>query len=282
MQAWRLTGRLDGQSPLLLSSPHSGTAFPAGFRDTLRLPESAVRRMEDSHVGRLLAGIACAPVIEAVLSRAALDLNRAEDEIDPLLFDGPVCARPRVTERVRRGHGLFPSIAGGGHAIHAGRRPAASARRAIERYHRPWHAALSAGMSAALDRHGHAVLLDMHSMPTLDGPRPATIVLGDRHGMSASPFLVEWLQQRFESAGWRVVRNIPYAGGHITERHGRPLMGLHAVQIEMDRALYMNPQTLEPHEGFPLLSAFLAAMARDLLQALPTLDLAPPAALAAE
>ena len=282
MTPFQLRGKLDGRSPLIFSSPHSGTAFPAGFRDTLRLPESAVRRMEDSHVGRLLAGIEGAPVMEAVLSRAALDLNRAEDEIDPLLFDGPVCARPRLTERVRRGHGLFPGMSGGGRAIHAGRLRAGAARRAIETCHRPWHAAMTAGLDAAQERHGYAILLDMHSMPTLDGQRPAAIVLGDRHGASASPFLVEWLHRRFESAGWRVVRNLPYAGGHITERHGRPLAGRHAVQIEMDRALYMDPETLEPHAGFAPLADFLTALAADLLAALPSLDLSPPAALAAE
>lgn len=284
MTPYSLTAPLDGRSPLLLASPHSGRHLPADFIAGSRLPVPTLRRLEDAHVDRLLAPAAALgiPLLAATHSRAVLDLNRAEDELDPGMFAGAVTARPRLTERVRRGYGLFPRIAAPDQPIHPGRLPAAQARARIEALHQPWHAALATGLAAARARHGHALLLDVHSMPTLDGPAPAGLVLGDRHGLSAAAPLVDWLEAAFTAAGLRVVRNNPYAGGYITECHGAPATGIHAVQLEFDRALYMNPHTLEPHEGFEPLAATIAGVTRALLQALPGLGLGPALPLAAE
>lgn len=277
LQPFRLRGGpLDGASPLILSSPHSGTALPMAFQQTLRLPMAAIRRIEDSHVGALLADVHRAPLIEAVVSRAVIDVNRAADEIDPQLFDAAVCPHPRLSDRVRRGHGLFARTAADGHQIHAGLLSAATARHWVETLYHPWHQAIAAGLAESRAVHGYGVLLDMHSMPSLAGRQPAQIVLGDRRGGSASSWLVGWLHQRFAAAGFRVTCNQPYAGGHITEQHGRPATGIHAVQIEIDRALYMDQQSGACHAGFSGLAAFLAALIDDLVGSLPALGLWPP------
>jgi len=133
----------------------------------------------------------------------------------------------------------------------------------IGRLHRPWHAAIAAGLAAARARHGVAILLDCHSMPPL-GAGEADIVLGDRFGASAAPELVDWLEARLRAGGFRTARNSPYAGGHMLERHGRPREGVHAVQIELCRSLYMQPETLAPHKGFGHLSSVLARVIGEL------------------
>ncbi len=284
MSPFALTGALDGSSPLLLASPHSGSYLPPGFLARARLPVPVLRRIEDAHVGRLLAPAAALgiPLLEATHSRVVIDLNRADDELDPAMFDGSVTPQPRITERVRRGYGLFPRVAGSNQPIHAGRLPAALGAQRIAGLHAPWHAALARGLDAARARHGFAVLLDIHSMPSLDGPQPPQLVLGDMHGVSAAPQLVDWLQQAFASDGFRTTRNIPYAGGHTTERHGQPLQGVHAVQLEFDRALYMNAGSLVPHAGFAALAHGIASVLGRLLPDLTGLGLGTGYAIAAE
>ncbi|WP_199554449.1 N-formylglutamate amidohydrolase [Sandaracinobacteroides hominis] len=270
MRPYSLTGSLNGQSPILLASPHSGTVLPPDFLSTVRLPIPALRRMEDAHVGSLLQPAAAlgVPLIEATVSRAVLDLNRAEDELDPQMFAGPLGIAPRHTDRVRRGHGLIPRVVAANQPIHAQRIPARIAGDRILALHRPWHQALAQGLEAAREVHGHALLLDIHSMPSLEGNPPAQLVLGDLHGRSAAPPIVDWLEAQFRAAGLKVARNSPYAGGFTTERHGRPAEGLHAVQIEFDRALYMDVSTLKPHRGFMALSAMIADVLGSLRPAL--------------
>ncbi|MBS3961307.1 MAG: N-formylglutamate amidohydrolase [Sandarakinorhabdus sp.] len=284
MNPFHLVGALDGRVPLLLASPHSGTCMPREFLAGARLSVPALRRIEDAHVGRLLAPSAALgiPLLEATHSRALIDLNRAEDELDPEMFDGPVAPRPRMTERVRRGYGLFPRLAGPDQPIHTGRLSAALAAARIEALHRPWHDHIAKGLAASRHRSGYAVLLDVHSMPSLEGRAPAQLVLGDLNGTSASARLVDWLEQRFSDAGFRTARNIPYAGGYTTERHGRPACGVHAVQLEFDRALYMDMDSLQPHAGFGRLAGSIAGVMGALLQKLPRLGLEAELPLAAE
>jgi N-formylglutamate amidohydrolase len=281
---FRLTGRLDGRSPLILASPHSGTELPPGFLAASRLGVPALRRMEDAHVGALLADCAGGnlPLLEALHSRAVIDLNRAEDELDPGMFAGAVARTPRLTERVRRGYGLFPRVAAPNQPIHTGRLPASLVEERLAALHRPWHAAIAAGLAAARARHGYAVLLDIHSMPPLDGVAPPRLVLGDLHGRSAAPALVDWLETAFRAEGLKVARNSPYAGGHTTERHGQPLAGLHCVQLEFDRSLYMDLGSLAPHEGFAPLAGLIARVVGRLRGVLPLPGLGIPVPLAAE
>ncbi|WP_181160126.1 N-formylglutamate amidohydrolase [Sandaracinobacter neustonicus] len=281
---YRLTGALDGSRPILLASPHSGTHMPADFLAATRLDVRSLRRIEDAHVGALLAPAAATglPLLEAVHSRAVIDLNRAEDELDPSMFVGQVTPVARITDRVRRGYGLFPRVVAPNQPIHHARLPATTGTERIARLHRPWHAAIEAALARTLARHGHAVLLDVHSMPSLETPNAPALVLGDLHGRSAAPALVDWLHNAFTTHGLKVARNSPYAGGYTTERHGRPLAGVHCVQLEFDRALYMDPALLRPHAGFAPLAAQIAAVLSDLESALPQLGLNQPLPFAAE
>ncbi len=271
MSPYRLIGALDGASPLILASPHSGSHLPTEFLAGSRLAAPQLRRMEDAHVGALLAPCTALgiPLIEATHSRAVIDLNRAEDELDPGMFAGRVVASPRLTERVRRGYGLFPRVAAPNQPIHSTRLPAALAEERLSLLHRPWHAALAGGLAAARNTHGFAVLLDIHSMPPLEGVSPPQVVLGDLHGRSAAPVLVDWLEQAFIAEGLKVERNSPYAGGHTTERHGRPVESLHCVQIELDRTLYMDMGSLVPNAGFEALAAMVRRIVERLSVALP-------------
>lgn len=284
MSPYRLIGALEGASPLILASPHSGTHLPPDFLAASRLAEPQLRRMEDAHVGALLEPCAAlgVPVLEATHSRALIDLNRAEDELDPGMFAGRVVAVPRLTERVRRGYGLFPRVAAPNQPIHAGRLPAAIAEERLAALHRPWHEALADGLRAARERHGFAVLLDIHSMPPLEGTTPPQLVIGDLHGRSAAPELVDWLEKAFAEEGLKVGRNNPYAGGHTTERHGRPAEAVHAVQLEFDRTLYMEMGSLAPTAGFAPLSRLIARVVARLAAALPLQGLGPALPLAAE
>ncbi|MGL6042849.1 MAG: N-formylglutamate amidohydrolase, partial [Sandaracinobacteroides sp.] len=241
MTPFHQTAVLDGSVPILLASPHSGTFFPPGFLAASRLGAHALRRIEDAHVGALLAPAAALglPLLEATHSRAVIDLNRAEDEFDPEMFQGASLATARLTERVRRGYGLIPRVVGPNQPIHPGRLPAALLAQRIDQLHRPWHAAIAAGLQAAVRTHGFALLLDFHSMPPLEGAQPPQVVLGDLDGTSAAPSLVDWLEQAFAGHGLKVARNAPYAGGHTTQLHGKPHLGQHCVQVELDRSLYM-------------------------------------------
>ncbi len=281
MSPLRLSAPLDGRSPLVLASPHSGTHVPRAALAFTRVPAPLLRRLEDAHVGRLLApASAHAPLVEATHARAVIDLNRAETDIDPATVEG---AAPRpLSDRTRAGFGLFPRIAAPGQPLLARPLPAAEAARRIATLHRPWHAALAEGLAAARRRHGIALLLDMHSMPPIgfDGP---DIVIGDRHGATAAPRLVAALEAAFRARGFAVARNQPYAGGHTLERHAAPARGIHAIQLELSRHLYMNPDTLVPHAGFAPLSAQLADIVAELAALLAApLPVSPSLPLAAE
>lgn len=262
MSPFRLSAPLDGTSPVLLASPHSGTYLPAPFLKAVRVPAAALRRLEDAHVGRLLeAASAHAPLIEATHARAVIDLNRAETDMDASVVEGaPEAAR---SDRTRAGFGLFPRIVAPGMPIYAAPISAREARRRVQDLHRPWHLAIAEGLARARQTHGFALLLDCHSMPPLE-VGGAQVVIGDRHGTSASGALVAEVERLFRQQGLRTARNQPYAGGHTLERHGRPADGVHAIQIELCRSLYMHPETLRPHAGLQRLEAVLDVIVRHL------------------
>jgi N-formylglutamate amidohydrolase len=182
------------------------------------------------------------------------------------MFEGrlPIDANTR-SPRVVCGLGTIPRLVSETDEIYRRRIPVGEALTRIDRIYRPYHAALD-GLLAEVDaQFGRAVLIDCHSMPT--GPRggaEADIVLGDRHGTACHPGLTDVVSSMFRSAGYRVARNRPYAGGFITERHGRPSVGRHALQIEIARGLYMNERTLEPTGGFSVLACDIAAIIGEL------------------
>ncbi len=246
--------------PLVLSSPHSGSIYPRGFLASARLDAVALRRSEDAFVDDLFAGAAAcgAPLLRARFPRAYLDLNREPYELDPRMFDGklPSFVNTRSV-RVAGGLGTIARVVGEAQEIYAGRLSVEEAMDRIERLYKPYHATLRQLLDRAHRRCGFAVLIDCHSMPSLPSTavsgerRVATdFVVGDRYGTSSDPSLVQALEQAIRDAGYVVQRNKPYAGGFITEHYGTPQRGVHAIQIEVRRALYMDERGLRRNDRF--------------------------------
>jgi len=264
---------------LVYASPHSGGLYPPDMIAAARLPVEALRASEDAFVDRIIAGAPRlgAAVVLARLARAYIDLNREPWELDPAMFDGelPDYAQGR-TARVAAGLGAIPRVAGEGRPIYARKLTFAEARDRVELAHRPYHDALDRQLAAARAAHGAAILIDWHSMPAAAargqrgrGGGSCDIVLGDRFGAACSPKLTSLVERELEAMGYRVARNAPYAGGYTTEHYGRPAKRTHALQIEINRSLYMDEDTREPTEGL----ARLTADAETLTRALAALDL---------
>jgi N-formylglutamate amidohydrolase len=193
--------------------------------------------------------------------RAEIDLNRDESELDPGMVSPPPARTGAVqSARTRGGLGLIPSRLGGSGAVWLRPLPAGEVARRIEAIHRPYHAALAHELEATRRRFGIAVLLDCHSMPPRSAPGNAGVVLGDRYGGSIARDLIDAAAAAAQAAGFRVARNQPYAGGHITERHGRPAAGIHALQIEIDRTLYLAADLRNPGPGFDAAARMLASI----------------------
>ncbi len=254
----------------VFASPHSGTAYPPEMGCDPTLPEDSLRSAEDALVDRLIApGVdRGATVVLGRLGRAWVDLNRDPADLDPLLIesvpDGPISARTAA------GYGVIPRLTGDGRALYGRRLTLDEAQARIARAHRPYHQALAYGMEAARDRHGEAVLVDWHSMPAratqgAGGARGPDVVLGDRHGSSCSAELTRRLRRAFEALGWRVALNQPYAGGWTTQRWGRPSEGFHAIQIELNRALYFDEVARSPGPGWSRTEKGVARVIANLL-----------------
>ena len=266
--------------PVVLSSPHSGRWYPPALLTQLRLAPELLRGLDDGPVDELLA-LACdagATLIAATYPRAVVDLNRSELEQDPDTLDDPTAlAGLRATLKARAGLGVVPTRLMG-EAIYPDRLSASELQRRLAAAYHPYHARLSATVGQLQARFGAALVLDCHSMPTLPGTargeRPIDVALGDRFGRSCDLRLVEAAERRLASAGLRVARNRPYAGGHITERYGEPGRGSHALQLELRRGLFMDEHSHAPNAGFPTLRALLG----ELVEALAGAVLALPAA----
>ena len=239
-------------TPLVFASPHSGVVYPDDMGAAAGLSQASLRSAEDSAVDRLLAtsGAAGAVLIAGRIGRAYVDLNRAPDELDAaLIADCPEGAPPGL--KTLAGYGVIPRLAGDGTPLYERRLTLEEARGRIARVHTPYHAALGELMQAAHDRHGRAVLIDWHSMPSrATGPNGPDVVLGDRHGTACATGLTRRLKALFEALGWRVALNRPYAGGYATQVWGRPDEGLEAVQIELNRGLYWDEAGGGPSVGW--------------------------------
>lgn len=244
-------------TPFVFNTPHSGSTYPAALIASSRLDANALRRSEDAHIDRLFAGVVAlgAPLMSARFPRAYLDVNREAYELDPRMFEGrlPAAANTR-SMRVAGGLGTIPRIVADGHEIYRRRMPVEEAFRRIETLYHPYHRALDALLGRSFNRFGQVFLIDCHSMPASSlGREEATraeIVLGDRYGTSCSPALTDAIESAFRARGFGVVRNKPYAGGFITEHHGTPAFERHALQIEINRSIYMDERTLTPLPGF--------------------------------
>ena len=244
-------------SPLVFSSPHSGSTYPQRFLAASRLDPLTLRRSEDAFVDELFlpcVGLG-APLLRALFPRAYLDVNREPYELDPQIFDGrlPEFANTRSL-RVAVGLGTIPRVVGDAQPIYRKPIPVADGLRRIDTLYRPYHAQLKALIERARGWFGVAVLLDCHSMPSNAADVSGLdIVLGDRYGASAAPAVVDSLESSLKRAGYRVRRNKPFAGGFITEHFGAPADGAHAVQIEIARALYLDERRIARTERWPAL-----------------------------
>lgn len=253
--------------PLIISSPHSGTAYPPDFLAASTLPPHELQRMEDRFVDRFFesAGAEGGALLSARFPRAWCDVNRDPRELDPRMFAPPLAAADVLeTEKVRAGFGVIPRHAGGGRSIYAAPVPGHEIARRLDAAWRPYHAALTALLEEAQGGFGSAVLLDAHSMPRLPWSRACDFVLGDANGASCAGAVTGFVEDFLSARGYAVRRNVPYSGGFITRRHGRPKEGVHALQIEICRSLYLDPHTLAPSRGFVPLQRDMAALTRAL------------------
>ena len=257
-------------APFVFASPHSGRDYPDELMAAAALDGAAIRRSEDAFVDELIGSAPAhgVSVIAARYARAFVDVNREAYELDPAMFEDelPPFARAR-TARVAAGLGSIAKVVGEGQEIYRRKLTFAEARRRIEGVHRPYHQALAALLEAARRAHGRAALIDWHSMPSAasadpgPGRKGADMVLGDRFGSACGAGLTRMVERELEAMGYRVARNAPYAGGYTTEFYGRPAEGVHALQIEINRGLYVNEKTLQPHAGFARLKRDLDRLA---------------------
>jgi N-formylglutamate amidohydrolase len=259
--------------PVMFNSPHSGSTYPSDFLASSRLELAALRRSEDSFVDDLIAGVVTRgfPLMRAHFPRCFVDVNREPYELDPRMFDGrlPSFANTR-SMRVAGGLGTVARVVGDAQEIYDQRIPVDDALQRIESLYKPYHRALRRLFTKLHRTFGAAVLVDCHSMPSTAGHRDERqrpeFVLGDRYGTSCVGVVGECVEQTLCGLGYTVSRNKPYAGGFITEHYGNPAAGLHAIQLEINRALYMDERRYDRAPGFPALAADLETLARRLAE----------------
>ncbi|ASY64272.1 N-formylglutamate deformylase [Sinorhizobium sojae CCBAU 05684] len=249
----------------MFNSPHSGRLYPQSFLDQSRLDAHSIRRSEDHFVDELFqsATFLGAPLLRAHFPRAFLDVNREPYELDPRMFDGALPPHANISSmRVAGGLGTVPRVVAENMEIYRGRFPVEEALTRVESIYKPYHATLRKLIARTHVQFGMAVLIDCHSMPgnvhlAASGQRP-DFIIGDRYGTSAAAELSRMAVELLEQLGYAVTRNKPYAGGFITEHYGRPTRGLHALQIEINRSLYIDESTLIKKPGFSALATDLA------------------------
>lgn len=258
--------------PFVFNSPHSGRFYPPEFLAATCLDAHDIRRSEDLLVDLLLAPVAQlgAPLMSAVYPRAFIDVNREPYELDPKMFAGRLPSFANVRSlRVAGGLGTIPRVVSDTANIYKGPLSVQEGLDRIELIYRPYHDTLRRLLAQTHVAFGLAVLIDCHSMPSSIRGGASRIrpdfVLGDRFGSSCMPELTDLAAATLHALGYTVCRNKPYAGGFITEHYGRPARNLHALQIEVNRALYMDEHSLVPHAGFDRLSRDLATLAESLL-----------------
>lgn len=258
-------------SCVVFASPHSGSEYPVSMMEKTVLSAKMVRSSEDAFVDQLFE---CAPdfgarFIKACVPRAFVDLNRSADELDPALIDG--IRRQGHNPRVASGLGVIPRVVANGRAIYRGKLTTREVQDRLDRYWHPYHDRLRALMDASFQHHGQAVLVDCHSMPheavesiARSGARRPDIVLGDRFGAAAAGSVVDRIEAAFVNQGFVVARNAPFAGAYITQAYGRPAGGRHAVQVELDRALYMDEARIVPNANFEAVRAAIRAAVAEI------------------
>ncbi len=269
--------------PVVISVPHAGRNYPPEMASLSRLSPHDLISLEDRHADALvtMATQAGFPTIVAQTPRAWIDLNRSETEFDPLVVEGRHIGHPSVTAKVRGGLGIIPSRISPGQDIWKRRIDAESFETRLSTHYRPYHAALSSMIETSLSDFGIAILIDVHSMPPIpvqDGKPGAQLVIGDLFGKSSDTRFSDVVRARGEEAGILVAVNVPYAGGHILAHHGSKARNIHALQIEIDRGLYLDNMRDQTSPGVARIQRLIVNIAKDLSAT----ALSPSIAIAAE
>jgi N-formylglutamate amidohydrolase len=271
--AWR--------APIIFNSPHSGSVYPDEFLNASRIDLPGLRRSEDSFMDELIGGLSGHgfPTVTVNFPRSYVDVNREPYELDPRMFAGrlPSFANTR-SMRVAGGLGTIPRVVGDGQEIYRERLSVDDALARIEALYKPYHRALRRLINKAHQAFGTVVVVDCHSMPSIgvsrDEPRRPDVVIGDRYGTSCAPMLADMIEETMGRLGYSVGRNKPYAGGFITEHYGNPASGLHSVQLELNRAIYMDERRRERSARFSQVVKDFVILA-EALAAVPLDDLGP-------
>jgi N-formylglutamate amidohydrolase len=269
------------RAPIIFNSPHSGSVYPDEFLSASRIDLPALRRSEDSFMDELIAGLSDRgfPTVRVNFPRSYVDVNREPYELDPRMFSGrlPSFANTR-SMRVAGGLGTIPRVVGDGQEIYRERLAVDDALARIEALYKPYHRALRRLINKAHQTFGTVVVVDCHSMPSIgvsrDEPRRPDVVIGDRYGTSCAALLADMVEETMSRLGYSVGRNKPYAGGFITEHYGNPASGLHTVQLELNRAIYMDERRRERGARFAQVTRDFAVLA-EALAAVPLDDLGP-------
>jgi N-formylglutamate amidohydrolase len=271
--AWR--------APIIFNSPHSGSVYPDEFLNASRIDLPGLRRSEDSFMDELIGGLSGHgfPTVTVNFPRSYVDVNREPYELDPRMFAGrlPSFANTR-SMRVAGGLGTIPRVVGDGQEIYRERLSVDDALARIEALYKPYHRALRRLINKAHQAFGTVVVVDCHSMPSIgvsrDEPRRPDVVIGDRYGTSCAPMLADMVEETMGRLGYSVGRNKPYAGGFITEHYGNPASGLHSVQLELNRAIYMDERRRERSARFAQVAKDFVILA-EALATVPLDDLGP-------
>ncbi|SFR51334.1 N-formylglutamate amidohydrolase [Yoonia tamlensis] len=265
--AFKITRPSHRSTSVVFASPHSGRAYAPAFLDQIDIDATTIRSSEDAFVDHLFAAAPefGAPFIQACAPRAFVDLNRGADELDPALIAD--LKRKPQNPRVASGLGVIPRVVANGRHIYRGKISLAQAHARIANYWYPYHDNLQTLLDESNRMFGQSVLIDCHSMPhealTSMSTKNTTypdIVLGDRFGSTAAPFVVDQVERAFAEAGFRVARNAPFAGAYIVQRYGHPARSQHAIQVEIDRGIYMNEHTLTPKPDFAHIQAVISGV----------------------
>jgi N-formylglutamate amidohydrolase len=268
------------RSAITLMSAHSGCYYPPDWQASSRLDTLTLRRSEDAFIDDLISfgPELCMSLLCARYARAYLDVNRDPLELDPCLFYDAPTKQQKLSDRVKAGLGVVPRVVGIGMDIYPNKIPIAEALRRIAHIHIPYHAKITELTTQSIAAHGYGVLLDWHSMPSAavadKGRLTPDIVLGDRRGLACNPALTQLMRDAFSAQGLRVAINDPYAGGYTTERYGRPFTGVHTLQIELNRRLYMDEIRIEKSLGYSALKRSISAVLAHAKAAIPLLPLA--------
>ncbi|MBD3677245.1 MAG: N-formylglutamate amidohydrolase [Rhodobacteraceae bacterium] len=263
-EAWR--------SSVIFASPHSGRNYPLSFLRNSILDEQTIRSSEDAFVDMLFSNAPDlgSPLLAATAPRAYVDLNRSADELDPGVIAG--VGRTTHNPRVNSGLGVVPRVVANGRSIYRGKIAYDAAQKRLRDVWYPYHSKLQDLIDQGYRAFGETILIDCHSMPheaieviSQGSVRKPHIVLGDRFGAAAGQEIVDRIEAAFTSAGLKVARNTPFAGAYTAQHYGRPSRGQHVIQVEIDRALYMDERLIRPHSGFEDFKALLQGIVADIV-----------------